>query len=208
MINKLLYSLFATMISFSSIDTNFLAMKEIIEITGEIPDEEISLSIEVNNVHRNSNNHIIQVDFLVEFEWIDLPTWRLDDPIVISFDDDIFYYSSSTALYHESRYKTSNGEDLLYYTVESAYHNNNTLTWDTALKPNNVLGIGGKVVSLYGYATFSLLTKGNYTSINSNVSFDYYHSLYSNSIITLNSPIGYTMSGSYDKATASCSISL
>ena len=46
------------------------------------------------------------------------------------------------------------------------------------------------------------------TSINSNVSFDYYHSLYSNSIITLNSPIGYTMSGSYDKATASCSISL
>ena len=57
MINKLLYSLFATMISFSSIDTSFLAMKEIIEITGEIPDEEISLSIEVNNVHRNSNNH-------------------------------------------------------------------------------------------------------------------------------------------------------
>ena len=196
------------MISFSSIDTNFLAMKEIIEITGEIPDEEISLSIEVNNVHRNSNNHIIQVDFLVEFEWIDLPTWRLDDPIAITFDDDIFYFSSSTALYHESRYKTNNGEDLLYYTVESAYHNNNTLTWDTALKPNNVLGIGGKVVSLYGYATFSLLTKGNYTSINSNVSFDYYHSLYSNSIITLNSPIGYTMSGSYDKATASCNVFL
>ena len=208
MINKLLYSLFATMISFSSIDTNFLAMKEIIEITGEIPDEEISLSIEVNNVHRNSNNHITQVDFLVVFEWIDLPTWRLDDPIAITFDDDIFYFSSSTALYHESRYKTNNGEDLLYYTVESAYHNNNTLTWDTALKPNNVLGIGGKVVSLYGYATFSLLTKGNYTSINSNVSFDYYHSLYSNSIITLNSPIGYTMSGSYDKATASCNVFL
>ena len=43
MINKLLYSLFATMISFSSIDTNFFAMKEIIEVTGDIPDEEISL---------------------------------------------------------------------------------------------------------------------------------------------------------------------
>lgn len=208
MINKLLYSLFATMISFSSIDTSFLAMKEIIEITGVISDEEISLSIEVNNVHRNSNNYITQVDFLIEFEWIDLPTWRLDDPIVITFDDDIFYYSSSTALYHESRYKTSNGEDLLYYTVESAYHNNNTLTWDTALKPNNFMNIGGKVVSLYGYATFSLLTKGNYTSINSNVSFDYYYSIGSNAIITLNSPIGYTMSGSYDKATASCNVFL
>ena len=175
-----------------------------IETRGIIDEEELSLII-------TASNYVYDVGFLSEiyvkfyYDWINFPTWRLEDPIAITWDANFFDLVFGS-FYQEDRYYRKG--DYLFSNGENFYCNDNTITWDAKLQSDNFLGIGGTITKLYGFGEFRLTTKANYENINTSLISNYYHSKKNNVILTLGSQYGYSVSGDNDSANKTLPINI
>lgn len=108
---------------------------------------------------------------------MNLPTFRIQDPIIISWDSEKFTYKSGS-FYSEDRYSTTAENDVLYKS-RTLYHskNNDSFRWDTNLidflEPHN-----GIVTELYGSGEITLKVNDGYRHYeNLNVGVTYMHNV-------------------------------
>lgn len=98
---------------------------------------------------------IKEVTVKLYYEWKDLPTWRLDDPILTSWTDDVFTYKENS-LHTEDHY-ISNGTDKTFKSSSSyLLKNRNAICWLADLKGYNIVE---NYTSLYGFGEFILIPK-------------------------------------------------
>ena len=175
-----------------------------IETRGIIDEEELSLIITTSN-YDYDGWFLSEIYVKFYYDWINFPTWRLEDPIAITWDANVFDLIFDS-FYQEDRYYR-NG-DCLFSNGVNFYCNDNTITWDAKLQSEYFLGIGGTITKLYGFGEFKLLTTTNYENINTSLTSNYYHSKKNCAILTLGSPYGYYVSGDNDSANKTLPINI
>lgn len=72
-----------------------------IQPMGQIPDEDLIIIV-TTSIHKIENSKIKEIKVKVYYEWINLPIWRLEDPIIISWDSEKFSYQTES-FYSEDR---------------------------------------------------------------------------------------------------------
>lgn len=131
-----------------------------IATVGQIPEEDLTLSCITSKI---GNTHIF-VEF--SYTWNDLPIFRWQDPISISWNDDLFEMQSGS-FYKVDMYDAINDRTLekIYGGVKSEQYSYASaspsgVTWYADLK-----GYGIDIIptSLYGHAEFTLLKDHNAT---------------------------------------------
>lgn len=145
-----------------------------IQPMGQIPDDDL-IVIVTTSLHKVENGKIKEIKVKVYYEWIDLPLWRLEDPIILSWDSEKFSYQTES-FYSEDRY-VRNG-DQLHASRRNYYKRNlDTFCWYADLKAGYFLGIGGTIQKLYGFGELVLDVKDNYQTYGvSSIGATYVHS--------------------------------
>lgn len=140
-------------------------------------DEENLILIIVTEITKIEGEEVKEIKVKAYYEWVNLPIWRIQDPILISWDSEKFTYKSGS-FYSEDRYSTTAAKDVLYMS-RKMYHskNNNTFRWDT-----NLIDIldsyEGTVTELYGFGEITLRVNEGYRYYgNSNVGVTYVHNV-------------------------------
>lgn len=145
-----------------------------IQPMGQIPDEDLIIIV-TTSIHKIENSKIKEIKVKVYYEWINLPIWRLEDPIIISWDSEKFSYQTES-FYSEDRYVRDG--DYLHASRRNYYERNlDTFCWYADLKAGYFLGIGGTIQKLYGFGELVLDVKEEYqTSGVSSIGATYVHS--------------------------------
>lgn len=164
---------------------------------GLIPSEDLTVILTTSN-YKIVDNKLTEVYVKLYYDWLDVPVWRLDDPIFIEWDASTFKYKEGS-FYYEDRYYR-NGDNL-YMSGSDHEHNNNILTWDAHLKTGYFLGIGGAITKLYGYGEFYLQAKSPLASMDTFLHSMYIHSHNVNVNFSIGSISGYSFTGTNDNTT-------
>lgn len=164
---------------------------------GLIPSEDLTVILTTSN-YKIVDNMLTEVYVKLYYDWLDVPIWRLDDPIFVEWDASLFKYKEGS-FYYEDRY-FRNGDNL-YMSGSDHEHNNNILTWDAHLKTGYFLGIGGAITKLYGYGEFYLQAKTPLSSMDTFLHSMYIHSHNVNVNFTIGNVSGYSFTGTNDNTT-------
>lgn len=167
-----------------------------VETFGEITTEDLTVILTLYN--ERTINDCFEVCVRLYYDWNKLPTWRLEDPVIISWDSDVFEYKEGTFNHEDHYYR--NGKDTTYMSGSAMENNLNTLVWKAALKTGYFLGIGGKITKLYGFGEFYLKSFPYVSHIDTYVKAKYVHSLTANAQVNVKNSLGYSLSGSHDSA--------
>ncbi len=159
---------------------------------GQIPEDDLTIII-TTSINKIADNKVKEINVKVYYEWKELPLWRLEDPIIVSWDSEKFSYHPGS-FYSEDKY-VRNG-DHLHVSRNSYYQKNlDTLCWYNDLKAGYFLGIGGTIKSLYGFGEFILDVKDDYQDYGSSfIQTTYVHSLLDVEMrVTINEELGFSV---------------
>lgn len=121
----------------------------------------------------NENNEIIAMDIIYFYEWINLPIWRLQDRITLS------WMKTDFQLKPDSFVKVDLYDTLMtignIYSFEMGYANASPInvSWYANLKGNYFI----IVTKLYGYCQFELIPTENVISVVPNFKITYDHNI-------------------------------
>ena len=121
----------------------------------------------------NENNEIIAMDIIYFYEWINLPIWRLQDRITLS------WMKTDFQLKPDSFVKVDLYDTLTtignIYSFEMGYANASPInvSWYANLKGNYFI----IVTKLYGYCQFELIPTENVISVVPNFKITYDHNI-------------------------------
>lgn len=109
--------------------------------------------IATSSVTKVEGTELKEITVRIYYEWTNLPTWRLEDPIIASWTSDT--YSLKAGSFHfEDHYKVGSTDYTFTSSSNFSKKNQNTICWLADLKGYNVLG---NCNSLYGFAEFILV---------------------------------------------------
>lgn len=159
---------------------------------GQIPDDDLLIII-TTSVCNIRDNKVKEIKVRVYYEWTNLPVWRLEDPIIVSWDSEKFQYKSGS-FYSEDRY-VRNGDHLHVSRYNYYQKNRDTLCWYADLKAGYFLGIGGTIQSLYGFGEFVLDVKDDYQEYGSSfIGTTYVHSKFEVEVgISIYAEVGFSV---------------
>lgn len=163
-------------------------------IKGIIPSEDLLVILTTSNL-KIANNMLTEVRVKLYYDWVDVPVWRLDDPLFVEWDASLFKFKEGS-FYYEDRYYRN--EDNLYMSGSEHEHNNNVLTWKAHLKTGYFLGIGGIITKLYGYGEFYLQAKEPLEQVDTSLHSMYIHSHNVSVNFTIGNKFGYSYTGAND----------
>jgi len=155
-----------------------------------IPNEDIVFILTTSNFEYN-NGSPSKIKLCLYYEWLNLPIWRLEDPMIISWDNSLF--SFFCLLSHEDHYLL-NGIDHTYMSNSTCESNTNTVIWNACLKTGNFLGIGGTIQGLYGFGEVILNLNSSTSSIIALFHTKYVHSKFASVSYSLGTYSGYSIS--------------
>ena len=169
--------------SFESEDNQMVAR-------GQIPDDDLLIII-TTEITKVEYGTIKEITVKVYYEWLNLPFWRIQDPIIISWDSDKFTYKPGS-FYSEDRYSTNELGDVLHTSRTNYYDkNNNTLCWYSDLKDSYLVNGLDAVNGLYGFGEIVLEPNEGYQYYGqSSVGATYVHSKL---LITATVSLGFTV---------------
>ncbi len=123
---------------------------------GQIQEDDL-ITIITTSIHKVENDNVKEIKVKVYYEWINLPIWRLEDPIIVYWDSNKFEYQIGS-FYSEDRYQR-NGDYL--HTSRTSYYgqNQDTFCWYADLKAGHFFGFGGTIEKLYGFGELILNVK-------------------------------------------------
>lgn len=113
--------------------------------------------IATSSVTKVDGAEIKEVTVRIYYEWKNLPTWRLEDPIIASWTYDTYSYKSGS-IHVEDHYKVGSTDYTFVSSNNFSQKNQNTICWLADLKGYNVLS---NCKALYGFGEFILTPKDN-----------------------------------------------
>lgn len=142
-----------------------------ISVYGQIPDSNLSIII-ASSDNKVQYGMIEEVKVVAYYDWIKKPVWRLQDPIVISWDHEKFEYKSGS--FHSEDWYKRKDEEVLHRESNNFYDMNlDNIYWYADLKGY----IPPNPDTLYGFGEIILKVKNPTKFIHTNFLLTYVHSI-------------------------------